>query len=132
MAEFNICDEVKDLISLKRGVVKDKMYSEAQKCYVYLVLFEDGSGWEMRTEREIEPAPKRVEYKIEATVADGVVIGVIYELTDNSKTEVCRGHGHVIHEGAIGIAQACAYAFKRAFASIDEDVYHKQNRKNEA
>lgn len=58
-----------------------------------------------------------------------MVVVVIYEIRDGDEFEVCRGHGHIIHEGAEGVAQALAYASKRAFASIDSGIYLKQKRK---
>ena len=128
MGKFNICDEVKDSRTNEKGVITDKMYSEARSTFVYVVKPNEGGRSFMRTECDLEPISKQADYKVDVTIADGVVIGVIYEVTDDSKTEVCRGHGHIIHEGSIGIAQACSYAFKKAFASIDNGVFVKQNR----
>ena len=82
----------------------------------------------MRHEDDLEPSRKKSEYTVETEIADNVVIGIIYEVIDGKKFEVCRGHGHIIHEGAEGIAQACSYAYKKAFAEIDTGIYYKQNR----
>jgi hypothetical protein len=128
MGNFNIGDEVKVSRTKETGVITDKMYSEAKSTFMYVVKPNDSGRSIMRLEQELEPLSKQAQYKVEVDVADGVVIGVIYEVTNNSKQEVFRGHGHVIHEGSIGIAQACSYAFKKAFASIDNGIFLKQNR----
>lgn len=73
------------------------------------------------------PPIERV-WSIETEVAENVVIGVIYEVVDGQKVEMCRGHGHIIHEGAEGIAQACSYAYRKAFEKIDTGIYFKNRR----
>jgi hypothetical protein len=128
MGNFNIGDEVKVSRTKETGVITDKMYSEAKSTFMYVIKPNDSGRSIMRFEQELEPLSKQDQYKVEVDIADGVVIGVIYEVTNNSKQEVCRGHGHVIHEGSIEIAQACSYAFKKAFASIDNGIFLKQNR----
>ena len=127
---FNIGEEVK----VKNfngiiGVITDKMFSEAKGLYIYVIEIRDSSMKIMREESQLEPYKRVKEYKIETEIADNVVIGIIYEISGDLKTEVCRGHGHIIHEGAEGIAQACSYAYKQAFTAIDSGIYLKQKRK---
>jgi hypothetical protein len=126
--EFNIEDRVREKKTGESGVITDKMFSEARDCYIYIIKPDDGGRSFMRGGEDIEPFCKQREFKIEADIADNVVIIVIYEVEDDLKTEVCRGHGHIIHEGAEGIAQACAYASKQALAKIDSGIYFKQRR----
>lgn len=45
---------------------------------------------------------------------------VIAKMNVNGK-EIARGHGHVIHSGELGIAQATSYAFKRIYDRILEE-----------
>lgn len=85
----------------------------------------------MKQEYEITECKKEDEYVIETEIADNVVIGIIYKMENGEKVEVCRGHGHIIHEGAEGIAQACAYAYKQALISIDSGIYMKQRKRVE-
>lgn len=59
------------------------------------------------------------EYKWDFEVCDNVVVGIMYEVKGDSKTEIVRGHGHIIHEGALGIAQAASYALKKAYEKLD-------------
>ncbi|MBQ7873736.1 MAG: hypothetical protein IJ306_01045 [Oscillospiraceae bacterium] len=44
---------------------------------------------------------------------------VIAKMNVNGK-EIARGHGHVIHTGDLGIAQATSYAFKKIYDQIFE------------
>ena len=125
---FNIGDSVKVKQTKEIGVITDKMYSERKECHMYVIKPDNGGRSFMRNEDEIEPNRKEAEYIVETQIADNVVVGIIYEVIDGMKTEVCRGHAHIIHEGAEGIAQACSYAYKRAFSSIDTGIYFKQRR----
>lgn len=126
---FNIGEEVRVKLTDERGVIIDKMFSEAKGIYLYVIEPRDNKRAIMRDGSQIEPYKKAKEYKVETEIADNVVIGIIYEIDGDLKTEVCRGHGHIIHEGAEGIAQACSYAYKQAFTAIDSGIYLKQKRK---
>lgn len=126
---FNIGEEVRDKISNESGVIKDKMFSQARRAFIYAIESHDDCRLFMRDGSTLELYKKAKEYKVETEIADNVVIGIIYEIDGDLKTEVCRGHGHIIHEGAEGIAQACSYAYKQAFTAIDSGIYLKQKRK---
>jgi hypothetical protein len=130
MSKFNIGDEVRVTTTNESGVVTDRMYSEAKSLFLYAIKPHDGGRSVIRKESELEAFVKQAEYKIESDIADNVVIVVIYELRNGNKIEVCRGHGHIIHEGSEGVAQALAYASKKAFCHIDSGIYHKQNRRD--
>lgn len=67
--------------------------------------------------RATEPAeitqatpPNRYYHEIE--YLENVVLVVLYEATEAGPVELARAHGHIIHEGAEGIAQATSYAMK--------------------
>lgn len=47
----------------------------------------------------------------------------------DEKTEIGRGHGHIIHSGAFGVAQAAAYALKRIAANLDGGYIDPRVRK---
>lgn len=61
----------------------------------------------------------KVTYEWEFDYLENVVVARCYELTEDSKTEIARGHGHIIHEGAPGIVQASAYAVKKAWEILN-------------
>ena len=126
--KFSIGDEIRERATGNSGVATDRMYSEAKGVFMYVVKPSDGGRSIIRREDELDELRHEKEYSIETTIADGVVIGVIYEIDGDKKYEVCRGHGHIIHEGAEGIAQACSYAYRKALESIDTGIYFKQRR----
>lgn len=58
-----------------------------------------------------EAAPPN-RYFHEITYLDDLVLVVLYEATEDGPKELARSHGHIIHEGVEGIAQAASYAMK--------------------
>lgn len=59
-----------------------------------------------------------VEYAHEFEYLDTVVVARFYEVRGGERTEIAKGHGHIIHDGAYGIAQAASYALKRIYQSM--------------
>ena len=66
----------------------------------------------------INEVPAQYSWTFE--VLDNVVVGVMFETVGNRKTEITRGHGHLIHEGSVGVAQAASYALKKAFENLKD------------
>lgn len=107
----------------KEGEIVDVLYSDANECYVYRILF-DGASMESRTdflagmfdvvEEEVDEA-----YDYEIEYLENVVVARLYKITGDTRTELARGHGHIIHEGAIGVAQAASYALKRIYERMN-------------
>lgn len=126
--EFQIGDKVRENQTNEVGVITDKMFSEARGIFMYVIKPEDNGRSIMRREDELEEIKVQSEFVVKTDIADNVVIGIIYEVIDGEEVEVCRGHGHIIHDGAEGVAQACAYAYKQAFLQIDSGIYLKQRR----
>lgn len=104
------------------GTVTDKLYSEVNDGFIYRVHFDNYTRpsnklWtEEHLDKYVEPS---VEYKYEFENLDNVVIAIFYEVVGDTKTEIGRGHGHIIHEGALGIAQASAYALKKLYEKMN-------------
>lgn len=128
---FNIGDKVIEISTGIDGRITDKLYSEAKAQFVYVIKPSDGGRSFTRDGDEIELTPVDVEYVIESEVLENLVLVVIYEVRGETKSEVCRGHGHVFHEGSAGIAQALSYASKKAFLAIDDGIYLKQQRRDD-
>ena len=112
----------------KSGKVVDKLWSVAKDCTVYKVLL-DGktvASYIDFTEDSISlirlTLNKSESFKYEFDYCDNVVVAVLYEDSDLGKKEVARGHGHIIHEGVEGIAQASSYALKM--------IYYKLSKQN--
>ena len=109
-----------------KGEIVDIMYSTANEKYIYRIHFD---GQEVRsradfTEEALDLLKEdTVTYHFETDFAeDNVVIVIMYEdHEDGSPKEIGRGHGHIIHEGALGIAQATSYAMYRLYKRMEEN-----------
>lgn len=64
-----------------------------------------------------EAAPPN-RYYHEIQYLDNVVLVILYEATEDGPKELARAHGHIIHEGADGIAQAASYAMRLIWFKI--------------
>ena len=108
------------------GEIVDTMYSNAYDKYIYRIHF-DGQEARSRADFTEEALVLLQEdtatYRFETDIADdNVVIVIMYEdFEDGTSREVARGHGHVIHEGALGIAQATSYAMYRLYKRMEEN-----------
>lgn len=109
----------------KDGEIVDKLWSGAKGCTVYKIHF-DGAE---RTS-SIDFLNKAIDliseldkktYSYEFDYLDNVVVAKFYETGEDYKVEIARGHGHIIHEGAEGIAQAASYALKKIYQNISEN-----------
>lgn len=109
-----------------KGEIVDIMYSTAYEKYIYRIHFD---GQEERSRADF--TDEALELLQEDTVTyhhdidyaeDNVVIAIMYEdHKDGSSKEIARGHGHIIHEGALGIAQATSYAMYRLYKRVEEN-----------
>ena len=117
--KFQIGDRVKiPAKNLTIGIVRDVWHSLLQDKLMYAVQTEGGSMGLYR-EDQLEPAPLPITYSFEAHI-DGNVAVVTMNATQGEKEWVyARGHAHIIHDGAVGEAQAISYAAKRMFESLD-------------
>ena len=98
------------------GTIEDVFYSEAKQCNLYVIQFDNYTNSTKMWKAELlEEVNESVSYGYEFDFCDNVVVAILYEYKEESKTELARGHGHIIHEGAIGIAQAASYALKRIY-----------------
>lgn len=101
------------------GTIEDVFYSEAQKCDLYVIQFDNYNKSTKLWKKELlEEVDDSVHYEYEFEYLEKVVVARLYEVTEDSKTEVAKGHGHIIHEGVIGIAQASAYTLKRIYYTL--------------
>ena len=98
------------------GTIEDVFYSEGKKCNLYVIQFDNYTkSLKLWRSELLEEVNEDVSYGYEFDFCDNVVVAILYEYKEESKTELARGHGHIIHEGAIGIAQAASYALKRIY-----------------
>lgn len=140
MKEFNIGDRVrvrefKDLpkemqtkgisrISGQDGAIIDKMWSGAKGCTVYR-LHLDGYSVHSRVDFldgsfDLISELEKATYEYEFEFAENLVIARLYEVKTDSRKMIARGHGHIFHDGALGIAQASSYALKRIYKFLED------------
>ncbi len=99
----------------------DRLYSEAAGNYVYTLRLTGAKTVPVMTFPEealevVEEDP--AEYIHEIEYLDHVVLVVFYEVKNGKKTELARGHGHIIHKGALGVAQAASYAMRQIYSQF--------------
>lgn len=127
--KFQIGDRVKiPSKPLLIGIVSDIWHSLAQDKLMYAVESEGGNRG-LYAEEQLELAPLPIEYTFNATVENNVAV-VCMIAKQGEKTWVhARGHAHILHDGAVGMAQAVSYASKRMFESLDrkqdKQIYFK-------
>lgn len=117
-AKFKIGDRVKTSWA-GPGAVTDVLYSKSKDQYTYEVGESDKIiGLFDEDEMELVPEKKEYSMTINIDIVQNVVIATLYEETEDSKSPLAKGHGHMIHEGELGIAQAASYACKRLYESL--------------
>ena len=120
-------DEVKSkstgILCGKDGEIVDIVYSNAKKCLYYTIHLDgyDKPSAKLFTEDSIDLVPQEVPhtYRYDFDFLENVVVARLIEIDgDGNETEVARGHGHLIHDGTPGIAQAASYALKRIWLEL--------------
>jgi hypothetical protein len=108
-----------------KGEIVDIMYSTAYEKYIYRIHFDEQTERSRAdfTEEALELLPENnTSYHFETDFAeDNVVIVIMYEDNEDSSKEIARGHGHIIHEGALGIAQATSYAMYKLYKRMEDN-----------
>lgn len=115
-AKFKVGERV--VTEAGTGRVED-IYRSGVGCAYGVVV--DGKGGMLFFEDELKPAPVEKEYSmdIRIDVAQNIVIATLYEDCGEAiKKPIKRGHGHIIHDGALGVAQAASYACRRMYESL--------------
>ena len=112
----------------KLGTVEDRLFSESIGDFLYRIKFDDFErSTLLYTQDLLEPYSDNVTYYHEFDYLDNVVVARFYEVRDDVETEIARGHGHIIHEGAVGIAQAASYALKKILENLNDGKLTKFN-----
>lgn len=104
-----------------KAEIIDRLYSEAAGGYVYALRLTGAKTVPsmMFPESVLESIGEDpATYYHEIRYLDDVVLVILYEAKNGKETEIARGHGHIIHEGAKGVAQAASYAMKRCYEAL--------------
>lgn len=125
MSKFNIGDRVFSNCYGKYGVIEDKMYSEKMCDFMYTIQFDDSKAPFVKPlqEKDLEPVQNNKEYRFEVFQAENVMVAVMYEIDGDTEREIKRYHGHIMHEGIIGIAQAASYAVKKIYIGMNDGKF---------
>lgn len=137
MTKFNIGDRVRvrDYYDLpeedrtpstgrlcgKDGEVVDIVFGNAKKKFYYTLAI-DGYGKpsaKLFTDDCLVAIKSNVTYRHDIAYLENVVCVRLMEVADDgTETEIAKGHGHIMHDGALGIAQATSYAMKRIYFDV--------------
>lgn len=116
--KFNIGNRVRQKSCTKEGVVKDVIIALSDNRVCYTILFDGDLLNTTLKEEAVELAPPTATYNFEYEYLDNVVVARFYEYKGEEKTELAKGHGHILHDGILGIAQAASYASKRCYDKL--------------
>lgn len=106
------------------GTIIDRMYSEREQGYYYSVKLDnrdEDDGGQLYLADEIQVVEDKVEYSVETEILSNVCVVKVSKTKDGVTREVSRGHGHIIHEGDLGVLQALSYGFKKAYEKINQE-----------
>ena len=118
-AKFQLGDRVTIVPLNAPGEVVDVLHSSRHGDYLYEVKCFVGNIVSTYTEDDLEHGTENTySMTINIDIAENVVIATLYEETADSKSILAKGHGHMIHEGELGIAQAASYACKRLYERL--------------
>lgn len=125
MNEFNIGDRVWADHYRKYGVIEDKLYSNKLDEWMYTVKFDDSKVPFVKPllREDLEEVVEDKQYRYEVFQAENVMVAVMYEIDGDTEREIKRYHGHIMHEGIIGIAQAASYAMKKIYISMNDGKF---------
>lgn len=107
------------------GVIKDALIAFDFPGYYYLVQLENASTVRAFSENELTLYTKSV-ISLFVEFEDNVV--VVCVLKDGQC--LARGHAHLLHDGDLGLVQACSYAIKRAYESMDAKKRGNRNARD--
>lgn len=124
-AKYEIGDKVIAVRSNKTAVIEDVLYSNKAEDWKYIVKFDDSPAPYARpmSADELQAVAKKT-YRYEVFQADeNAMVAVMYEIDGDTETEISRYHGHIMHNGLLGVAQAASYAMKKIYIGMNGGKY---------
>ena len=122
---YEIGDKVVAVKFNKAAVIEDVLFSNKADDWMYIVKFDDSPITYARpmVADELKAVAQKT-YRYEVFQADeNVMTAVMYEIDGDIEREVDRQHGHIIHKGLIGVAQAASYAMKKIYVGMNDGKY---------
>lgn len=118
--QFQVGDRVKiPSKENKIGTVGDIWASLTQGKVMYAVDIEGGIRG-LYAEEQLEVAPIPIDYSWQCHIDGNVAVATMIAKQGEKEWIYARGHAHIIHDGAVGMAQAVSYAARRMFESLDK------------
>lgn len=102
------------------GVIVDRLYSEANECYVYCIKF-DGDTTASRckfTEDEIEYAPTIQDFRFSIERNGNRIYAYMYD----GEEIVESAYGNIAYENNIGITQAASHAMRTIYKRLKGEI----------
>lgn len=108
---------------IEQAEVVDVIHSAAL-CKNYYTLSANGKVIDRRNkftdENLVAFKDEQIEYEFKIRTEDTVVVVSMFEHHEGDESKfVARGHGHIIHDGALGIAQAASWALKKLYQKLE-------------
>lgn len=117
-AKFKL-DDLVDTTLFPAGEVTEVIWRASKDEWIYEVLDHETGCRKLFPEGELKAAPgKGYSMDIKIDIAQNVVIATLYESVGDQMRPICKGHGNLIHDGEVGIAQAASYACNRLWRRI--------------
>lgn len=119
MQKFNIGDKVRITSCSEEGMtgeIIDVLKSRNTDEAFYRVNCGDNNCGALYAATELEAYEEEHKYRFDFFYDNSIVIVSMYD----GDTLIERGHGHIIHCGADGIAQAASYAMKKLWAKMND------------
>jgi hypothetical protein len=125
--EFKIGDRIQLKDSGMTGDVTDRFFSEARQEYLYRIKLDGDDHPKSSLLDGDNLIPEVIEpgttYHFEVEILENLVSARFYEDTGDKTNLICRGHGHIFHDGAVGVAQAASYALKKILEKLNDGYY---------
>ena len=125
--EFKIGDRIMVKKNEETGEVISKYFFPSTKTHLYQILFDGDDAPENELFSGDELIPEVIEpkatYRFGFDILENLVSARFYEDKGDKTSLICRGHGHIFHDGAVGVAQAASYALKRILESLNDGYY---------
>lgn len=118
----------------KKATVVDRLYSEKENCNLFKVRIDEMRQPEITSYKESdltvidEPDEKDGLYRVTIELQDNLAVATLYNSRDGRQEVVAMGHGHIFHEGAVGVAQASSYACKKLFEQLNGGDLKLENK----
>lgn len=101
----------------EHGTVVEILKGQTSSTKVFEVVLDSGESiWTRDQFLEEEPVITEMgqEYELKIDFADNVVVAILYK----NGREIGRGHGHILHSGKLGYAQAISFACRRMYQEM--------------